>query len=382
MARIKFHTLAALIVLVVAALWVGTGRFSSVGSALEEAPSAAPKASAKAEAKPTAPALRTVAFVKPVFIDQNRTIRISGVTEADKRATLAARAAGIVGELKVRKGDHVEKDDVVLRLDAEDKAAMVKTAKSVLEQRQVEYDSTAQLVERGSSPKRQSDNARSQLMAAKSQLEQAEAEIARLEVKSPFAGLIDKVEVEQGVYVQAGDKVATLLKLDPIIAKGEVGERDLAQVTLGAHADVRLITGEVARGTVRAISRDASAQTRTFPVEVAIANPSLAIPAGMTAEITLRAAATKAVMLPRSVVTLSAEGELGIRVLLPDDSVGFVPIDVIEDTPKALVLGGVPAEARIIVAGQDLVANGDKVLAVEADAAMIGRLAKAAGATP
>ena len=382
MARIKFHTLAALIVLVVAALWVGTGRFSSVGSALEEAPSAAPKASAKAEAKPTAPALRTVAFVKPVFIDQNRTIRISGVTEADKRATLAARAAGIVGELKVRKGDHVEKDDVVLRLDAEDKAAMVKTAKSVLEQRQVEYDSTAQLVERGSSPKRQSDNARSQLMAAKSQLEQAEAEIARLEVKSPFAGLIDKVEVEQGVYVQAGDKVATLLKLDPIIAKGEVGERDLAQVTLGAQADVRLITGEVARGTVRAISRDASAQTRTFPVEVAIANPSLAIPAGMTAEITLRAAATKAVMLPRSVVTLSAEGELGIRVLLPDDSVGFVPIDVIEDTPKALVLGGVPAEARIIVAGQDLVANGDKVLAVEADAAMIGRLAKAAGATP
>lgn len=382
MARIKFHTLAALIVLVVAALWVGTGRFSSVGSALEEAPSAAPKASAKAEAKPTAPALRTVAFVKPVFIDQNRTIRISGVTEADKRATLAARAAGIVGELKVRKGDHVEKDDVVLRLDAEDKAAMVKTAKSVLEQRQVEYDSTAQLVERGSSPKRQSDNARSQLMAAKSQLEQAEAEIARLEVKSPFAGLIDKVEVEQGVYVQAGDKVATLLKLDPIIAKGEVGERDLAQVALGAQAEVRLITGEVARGTVRAISRDASAQTRTFPVEVAIANPSLAIPAGMTAEITLRAAATKAVMLPRSVVTLSAEGELGIRVLLPDDSVGFVPIDVIEDTPKALVLGGVPAEARIIVAGQDLVANGDKVLAVEADAAMIGRLAKAAGATP
>jgi multidrug efflux system membrane fusion protein len=79
-------------------------------------------------------------------------------------------------------------------------------------------------------------------------------------------------------------------------------------------------------------------------------------------------------MLPRSVVTLSGRGDLGIRILRPDDTVGFVPIDLIDDTPRGLVLGSVPEDARVIVAGQDLVSEGEKVRAVEADADMIRRM--------
>ena len=382
MTRIKFHTVAAIAVLIISAIWVSTGVFSSVGSAIGKADPATQKAGQPVKTaddpQRAAPGLRMVAFVKPAFIDHNRTIRISGVTEADKRATLAARMAGIIGEFKVRKGDLIEKDGVVLKLDAEDKLAMVRTAKAVLEQRQSEFDATSQLVQRGSMAKMQADTARSALSTAQSQLEQAEAEINRLVIKAPFAGVIDKVHVEQGSFVQAGAPIAVLLQLDPIIAKGEVSERDLAHVSVGTVAEVHLITGETVLGTVRHISRDASAQTRTFPVEVAIANPARTIPAGMTAELSLRAETVKALQLPRSVVTLSGDGELGIRILKADDTVDFVAIDVIDDTPRGLILGGVPADARIIVAGQDMVANGDKVNAVEADVTTIGRLAKQA----
>ena len=45
-----------------------------------------------------------------------------------------------------------------------------------------------------------------------------------------------------------------------------------------------------------------------------------------------------------------------------------------DDTPNGLVLGGIPADARIIVAGQDLVAEGDLVNPVPADAALLGKL--------
>jgi multidrug efflux system membrane fusion protein len=94
----------------------------------------------------------------------------------------------------------------------------------------------------------------------------------------------------------------------------------------------------------------------------------------MTAEITLRSDPVDAVFLPRSVVTLSGAGDLGIRIVGPDNKVGFVPIDLIDDMPTGLVLGGVPKDARIIVAGQDLVAEGDTVNPVEADAATVRRL--------
>ena len=88
------------------------------------------------------------------------------------------------------------------------------------------------------------------------------------------------------------------------------------------------------KGTLRYISRDASSATRTFRIEVAIPNEDKALPAGMTAEITLLAEPTDAVMLPRSVVTLSADGDLGIRAVDKDNKVVFFPIDLVDDTPN------------------------------------------------
>ncbi|MDP2121402.1 MAG: efflux transporter periplasmic adaptor subunit, partial [Hoeflea sp.] len=81
--------------------------------------------------------------------------------------------------------------------------------------------------------------------------------------------------------------------------------------------------------------------------------------------------AVTAVRLPRSVVTLDAAGNLGLRILKADSTVGFVPIDLIDDSPEGLILSGVPLDARIIVAGQDLVSEGDTVNAVPADATLI-----------
>ena len=63
-----------------------------------------------AAAEPVAadkPLVRTVAAVKPAFMDYARTIRLSGITEADKRAALAARADGVINGLTLAKGGKV-----------------------------------------------------------------------------------------------------------------------------------------------------------------------------------------------------------------------------------------------------------------------------------
>ena len=91
----------------------------------------------------------------------------------------------------------------------------------------------------------------------------------------------------------------------------------------------------------------------------------------MTAEIMVKSEAVQAVKLPRSVVTLDPAGNLGLRILKGDGTVGFVPIDLIDDTPEGLILSGVPEDAKIIVAGQDLVSDGEAVNAVPADSSMI-----------
>lgn len=368
MAKVRFHKLAAIGVLIGFAAWMGTGEFSSVGSAATETEK---KPAAELPKAPT----RTVAVITPPRIQHARAIRMSGQTEADKRAVLATRVGGVIARLPVKQGQHVKAGELVLMLDAEEKTAAVETARQLVAQRQAESDAQESLVKSGNSPKLQTDIVRSALAAAKSQLEAAQAELARTVVKAPFDGVIDRVPVELGSSIMAGAEVATILNLDPIVAKGEIGERDLRYVVLGDDADVKLVNGETVMGTVRYISRDASSSTRTFRIEIAIPNADGAIPAGMTAEITVRATPADAVVLPRSVVTLSGSGDLGIRAVDKDHKVTFHQIDLVDDTPTGLVLGGIPADARIIVAGQDLVSEGDTVEAVEADAGMIKKLA-------
>ncbi|CCV04875.1 Efflux transporter, RND family, MFP subunit [Mesorhizobium metallidurans STM 2683] len=384
MPKIRFHKLAAIIVLIGFAAWMATGEFSSVGSAAADGKPKAgeveqPKAADTDKPKPTeaeqpkAP-LRTVAIITPPRRTYARAIRISGLTEADKRAVLATRVDGIIDKLPVKQGQHVKTGDLVLMLATEEKLSALSNAKQLVAQRQAELDAATRLAKTGNLPKLQLDNARSTLTLAQSMLEAMQAQLDRNEVRAPFDGVIDRVPVELGSSVMQGGEVATILKLDPVIARGEVSERDLGYLKLGDEANVRLVSGQTVKGTVRYISRDASSATRTFRVEVAIPNGDGSVPAGMTAEIALSAQPTDAVMLPRSVVTLGDKGDLGIRAVDKDDKVVFFPIDLVDDTPTGLVLGGIPADARIIVAGQELVKEGEVVKPVEADQATIQKL--------
>lgn len=372
MAKFRFHKLASVAVLVAFAAWMGTGKFSSVGSAASETDAAATEA-----AKPDQPkaAPRTVAVIVPPRTQHARAIHISGRTEAEKRAVLATRVMGVIQRLMVKEGDRVERGDLILALDAEDKVAAIQMAESMVTQRQAEADAAERLVKGGNAPKLQADQARAQLSAAKAQLETAKAELSRTEIYAPFNGVIDRVHVERGSGILAGTEVATLINLDPILAVGEVSERDLQYLKVGSDADIQLIDGRIVNGTLRYISRDASTATRTFRIEVAIPNENKELPAGMTAEIIVRAAPADAVVLPRSVVTLSAAGDLGVRGVDKDSKIVFYPIDLVDDTPMGFVLSGIPADAKIVVAGQDLVAEGDIVNAVPADRSVLDKLA-------
>lgn len=372
----KTHRYAAILVFIGCAAWVLTGDFSFVGSATgqgnEDAVETVADRAAEADAQER-PA-QTVAVAVIPGIEHARTVRVSGITEADKQTDLTARAGGIVAELLVRQGDAVEAGDVVLKIAPEGRDAALRSAQQALDQAQAEFEAREELVERGTIPRLQLDHYRSALRQAESQLEAAQAEFDRLEVIVPFGGVVDQVMVEEGSTVDGGTPVARLISLDPIIGMGEVNESDLGTIGVGGQAQLRLVTGDVVDGTIRFISRQAQATTRTFSVEVEVPNEDLSVPAGMTAEVMLRGAPVWATPVPRSIVTLDDSGELGVRAVDDDNRVVFYPIDLVDDSTGGLLLGGIPEGARIIVGGQNLVGDGQVVEAVQADTELINRL--------
>ncbi len=353
--RVPLHRMLALVVFVLAALWVLTGHFASVGS--EEASAAETQA-----ARPAAPApRRTVAVVKAELADYARLIRISGVTEADKLAILAARSNGVVQELGAEQGDMVARGATVMLLEGEEVRAAVKAAEDQLAQAAEQLAVGEALNAKGSLPETEVTARRAAKTAAEGALAQARAAADRLSLTAPFAGTVDAVNVELGEWVQQGTPIATLISLDPIVVKAEVSERDVAHVAVGAKALVRLVSGVELEGTVRHLARKASDRTRTFALEVDLPNPDGQIPSGMTAELRLTAATQPALTVPRSVLTLNEAGQVGLRLVDDKDIAGFLPVELIDDTEAGFVVTGVPQGARVIVAGQDLVRDGEPV---------------------
>ena len=370
----KAHRIAATVVLVVAAAWVATGEFSAVGSQEAKASEPGSPAADASVSGTVAPApLRTVAAVVPVFADHAREIRISGATSADKSAVLAARSDGIVETLGVAQGDEITADTLVLKLVGADVAASVATAEVALAQATQELVVGEKLYARGGLAELELTTRRSAKAAADAAWQQAQSAEDRLLLKAPFAGTVDSVDVELGEWVQSGTAITTVLSLDPIVVKAEVSERDVAFVSIGGQARVRLVSAVEMEGTIRHVAKQASVGTRTFVVEVALPNPDKSIGSGMTAEVRLFAAPVPAVTVPRSVITLSEDGLIGLRVVGPDNIAQFAPVTLLDDTASGMIVTGVPADVRIIVAGQDLVRDGEQVTVTEVSAADVAK---------
>jgi multidrug efflux system membrane fusion protein len=356
----KASRITALGLVAAATLWIVSGHLLP----RESAESSAAIRSNESEAKK----LFRVGIIETSVVPHSRKLVLSGRTEADRRVIITARTGGVLTELRARRGTVVKEGDVIAVLSDEARESQVAQAKSLVMQRQAELEAKRPLIAIGANPKLDLVNLQAQLDAAKGALAMAEAELDRGVIRAPWAGVISDISVEVGkaAFSFAGADLCTLVALDPMLAVVEVSERRLAGIKVGDMAEVRLITGETARGKVRFVSKTASQTTRTYRVEIELPNADGAIPDGISADVVLPLAPIAATSVPRSALTFSSSGDLGVRSVDGNGIVGFIPVTVIEDEQTAMWLGGIADGARVIVQGQDFVREGQHVEAVPA----------------
>jgi multidrug efflux system membrane fusion protein len=357
----KASRYAAVGLVAAAVVWVGSGYLLPH----ESAESTAAISSETAAEKPFRVATRETQVVQ-----HSRKLTLSGRTMADKKVTISARTNGVVSELRVQKGDAVKKGDVIAVLSDEARDAQVRQARALLEQKRNERTAREKLIERGTLPRLNQFDLEAQEKAAEAALAAAIAERERGQVLAPWPGIVNAIPAEIGQSMVAGpggaNEIAQMLSLDPIVAVVEVSERRLSGLKTGSPAEIRLVTGETARGKVRYMSKSASETTRTYRVEVEAPNADLSIPDGITVEVEIALEPEPATEVPRSALIFSSAGDLGVRIVRDDGRVEFVPVSIVEDRQQVMWVDGVPNRARVIVQGQDFVREGQLVEAVPA----------------
>lgn len=297
---------------------------------------------------------------------------VRGRTEAARQVEVRAETSGLVMSEPLRKGASVDAGDLMCALDEGTRAvqlleseAKLVEAQARLADAQVNARAAARLSEDGfasetrvTAANANVEAARAGVLSAQAAIASANKELERLEIRAPFAGLLESDTAEIGSLLQPGALCATIIQLDPIKLVGFVPETEVDRIVTGSNAVARLASGREVMGKVTFLSRSADPATRTFRVEVAADNSDLTIRDGQTAEILIASDGARAHLLPQSALTLNDEGRLGVRLVDTENLAAFAPVSVLRDTPEGIWVSGLDEEVAVIVVGQEFVIDG------------------------
>jgi multidrug efflux system membrane fusion protein len=290
-----------------------------------------------------------------------RVISVYGQTAPVRTIELSAETEGRVEIIGTERGRQVRKGDVILQLDFRDREARLAQASASVKEHRTSYQAQLKLRAEGYVSETQIAETVARLEAAKAELIRARLDLEYMVVRAPFDGVLQEREVEIGDFVRAGDNLATLVDNTSIIVSATIAEQDARYVALNDTGTAVLATGQKVTGHIRYISPVADQSTRTFTVELEVKNPDGSLPAGVTAEMKAPGGEALAQKISPSLLTLDADGNVGIKVVDEYNHVAFYPVELARSDPDGVWVSGLPETARIITVGQGYVAAGQEV---------------------
>ncbi len=292
------------------------------------------------------------------------TLEAKGRTAPDKVVTVKAGTAGNVVSTPVREGTFVKKGTLLCGLDIEARNARLKEAEAQRDAARIEFEAAQQLAAKGLAPANRELATKASLDAAEAGVNSARVEIGRTQIRAPFDGVFETRLAEAGDYLSPGAPCGVVVDLDPVIVSAEVTEAQAGRLKTGLEAMATLADGRTFPATLRYVARTASAETRTFQIEAELNAGDEIVAAGVTASLSVPLGEVAATNIPLSLLTLSDTGTLGVRFVSADQTVGFAPVQVIDEGPDGAWVTGLPETVSLIAMGQDYLNEGVKVTPV------------------
>jgi RND family efflux transporter MFP subunit len=271
-------------------------------------------------------------------------VRISAVETEASLKEAEANAAQIEARLALSPSGAFEVDKVPEVANAAASLTLAQAEfgriEKLLEQRvvsQSEYDQRRTQVEAARQQLESAKNAAQQqyqaLQAARARVALARKAQADTVVRAPFTGIVGQRMVSKGDYVTKGMKVAEVVRITPLRVALTVPEQFVAEVGVGrpVSLSVDAYPDRTFQGAVRFVSPALSADKRALTVEASVPNENGDLKPGMFATARVQQAQdTPAVLVPAEAV------------------------QTIGGTSRVYVIKGDRAEERIVTTGQTL----------------------------
>ena len=326
----------------------------------------------------------TVATVVRGSVDE--VVEASGSVTAERRSSLSARTAGLVGNVAVDAGSRVEKGDVLLELDSalarlalERSKEGLKEARSGLAERKRLFDEGQKLAATGGIPKTEAEARQAALnvqIAAVNQLEVTVRErseiLDRHRVIAPFSGVISSKLTEVGEWVETGVPVLDLVEVDAVRFDAQLPQERYASLPLDTTATVRLDSLPDRELPARILTKVPVKDpvSRTFLIRLAVEAPSEAMAPGVSGRAVFQIKkSADALTIPRDAIVRQPDGGVTAWVVngsSNDLRVAAQPVTIGGNLSATVeILSGLEEGQRVVLRGNETLREGQAIRILE-----------------
>ncbi len=317
------------------------------------APAAAPEKIIRVAIEQLTPQSLTETFTLPAQLD------------AWEDLTLAAEYPGLIKSIPVEEGDRVTAGTRLLNIDSatlKSNLAREEENVSVLSNKLERY---RQLESEGLVSRQDVDDLNNGLVSAQSALKAMRLQINKTMPNAPISGIVDRIYVDRGEYVDPGKPLIRLLQVDRLKAIADVPEKDVHHLEPGETTEIVPSNfdsqSESFSATIDYIAYAADEASRTYRTKMTVDNDAGLLRPGMIVRARFVRQQLENVMTVPLYAVLDREGEK--IVFIADGNIArMVRVKTgVTSGERILIEAGLEFGQQLIVKGQQLLVDGSRI---------------------
>lgn len=202
--------------------------------------------------------------------------KVTGVLKPYESAKLSSEEGGIIVSLTKDKGSRVGRGDVIARLLKDADYAAYEQSLAQYNLAKENYDRTERLYIDGVATEQQYTSAKLQLDIAEKSVKIYETRLRKAVVISPISGIVDAKYMNRGEMSSPGAPILSIINVSKVKVSVGIPERYVNDIVKGQRVKVNIdvFPDDEFYGTISYIAPALNPATRTFEIEVVIANPN------------------------------------------------------------------------------------------------------------
>jgi len=235
-----------------------------------------------------------------------------GSVTAVQGAVVSTELGGMVSEIGFQNGTLAKKGDLLVKLDASQEEALLRSAEAEVELARTDLERTRDLAAKKVVSSSELDAAESKFRRLTAVVDQMRSNIRKKAIVAPFDGQLGIRQVNIGQMINSGQPVVPLQSLDPVFADFALPQQYFSKLSQGL--EIRVTTdampGRVFTGKLTAVNSMVDVATRNVMVQATLANPDHVLRPGMFAKVeVVLPEKERALVIPGSAISYAPFGD-------------------------------------------------------------------------